>query len=320
MNKYFYVKLTLKEGSLGQEDLERLAFTDFGATGIEEFSIDEPKVDEILGERSYSGADIPVSVIEEVELRVNTESNNAKNIHFNSKKEAKAFQDWFESTSYGSSEIIEKNIEDWNESWRESYKPIAVSENFVIVPSWMKDTYQGAEKYKLYIYPGMGFGTGSHETTFLCLKLLTTLKLKKETACLDFGCGSGILGLGLRLIDSKSTIDLYDIDQEALDNCVQNLDLNETSRENIRLLLPKDREKINKKYDVVFANILKNVLEIEKPYLTQCLNDGGVLILSGLLKEQEEDIIQQYQEYQPKLQLKNVLRDGDWIAIMFCLP
>jgi ribosomal protein L11 methyltransferase len=316
MDKYFYVKLSLKDGSLDSEALEAIAFKDFNATGIEEFSIDEPRVDEILGERSYSGADIPVSVIEEVELRVNSESNNAKSIHFGSKENADTFHKWFESKSYGNSEVIEKDVEDWNESWRESYKPISVSSDFVIVPSWMKDTYEGSERHKLFIYPGMGFGTGSHETTFLCLKLLTTLELQEGTKCLDFGCGSGILGLGLRLIDPKSKIDLYDIDQEALDNCMQNMELNEVSKENINLLLPKERDQIDQKYNLVFANILKNVLEIEIDYLTKCVSPNGHLILSGLLKEQEEDIIKQYLTYEPSLELEQVLRDGDWIAIM----
>ena len=202
--------------------------------------------------------------------------------------------------------------------WRESYKPISVSENFQIIPSWYKKKFTSKAFNKLYIYPGMGFGTGSHETTFLCMQLLLKTSYSKPgLSCLDFGCGSGILGIGLKLLQSQSHVDLYDIDKEALNNCVQNIELNDFNLSDFSLLLPKHRDKFLKQYDVVFANILKNVLELEVKYLAHSVLKGGALILSGLLKEQEVDIVSLYLTENSQLELVEVSRSGDWIAILF---
>jgi len=317
MQNYYYVELHLLEDFDQLSNIESVALAQFSSTGIEDFSIEEEKVDEILGERSYSGADIPVSVIEEVEFTISSENENAKKIFFSSHSEAKLFCDYLEGLKGISFKVIEKPVEDWNEKWRESYKPIIVSPDFEIIPSWFKEEYKTTARYKLYIYPGMGFGTGSHETTFLCMQLmLKTKSFSPGVQCLDFGCGSGILGLGLKLLQDDCTLDLYDIDQEALDNCIQNIELNNFSQKNINLLLPKQRIKIEKKYEIVFANILKNVLELEIEFLTNAVKDNGFLILSGLLKEQEEDILKQYLEANKNLSLIEVARSGDWIAIL----
>jgi ribosomal protein L11 methyltransferase len=318
MQYYYYIEFKLTQDYERLAEIESLAISSYSSTGIEDFSIEEVKVDEILGERSYSGADIPVSVIEEVEHRVNTENGNAKKVYFSAETEAKRFLKYLKTLQGCNSSMIEKPIEDWNESWRESYKPIIVKDNFEIIPAWNKEDYETKAKYKLYIYPGMGFGTGSHETTFLCMQLLLeTNSFYEGVKCLDFGCGSGILGLGLKIIQENCYLDLYDIDQEALDNCIQNIELNDFDMEGIQLLLPEKRLEINKKYNIVFANILKNVLEMEKNFLTQSVENGGFLILSGLLKEQEEDIIKQYLEVNRMLELVKVAKSGDWIAILF---
>jgi ribosomal protein L11 methyltransferase len=327
MQYYYYVELKLtnlyesnqvEKLSEKLSEIESLAISKYSSTGIEDFSIEEIKVDEILGDRSYSGADIPISVIEEVEHTVNTESGNTKKVYFSAKPQAIDFMNYLKNIKGCEFSLAQQVVEDWNESWRESYKPIVVSDNFEIIPAWNKEDYQTQADHKLYIYPGMGFGTGSHETTFLCMQLLLDINyFPKDVTCLDFGCGSGILGLGLKRLQRDCQIDLYDIDQEALDNCNQNIELNDFEMKGIKLLLPVDRQEINKKYNIVFANILKNVLELEINFLTQSVHQGGSLILSGLLKEQEEDIIDQYLRANNKLKLNKVARSGDWIAILF---
>ncbi len=318
MQYYYYVEVCGFDGPELISEIESLAMEKFSSSGIEDFSIEENRVDEILGERSYSGADIPISVIEEVEQVVTSDRSLVKKIYFTSKNDATSFINSLENFSNLKSKLIEMPVEDWNETWRETYSPIEVSSDFEIVPSWNKEDYKSDKKNKLYIYPGMGFGTGSHETTFLCMKLmLETDSFFKGVRCLDFGCGSGILALGLRLLQPDSNLDLYDIEKEALDNCIQNIELNEFSMDQISLLLPDQRKVIDKKYNLIFANILKNVLEIEKKYLTTHVEKNGYLILSGLLKEQEEDIISQYEKANSNLVLQKVERKGDWIAVLF---
>ena len=188
MSKYYYLQGSVK-AELADE-IDHIACAEYAATGVEDFSIDEAKVDSILGERSYSGGDVPESVIFEVEDTLNTEGL-LKKYYFNSKEEAIEFQNYL-NTHGQKLELIESEVEDWNEEWKKTYAPILVSEELEIIPSWNKEDYSSLAKNQIYIYPGMGFGTGSHETTFLCLKLYTKYLNNRFKTCLDFGCGSGI--------------------------------------------------------------------------------------------------------------------------------
>lgn len=315
MQKYYTIKVS-NFSDLGEAgEVEDLAMTQFGATGIEDFSIDEAKVDEILGERSYSGADLPQSVVDEVEETVLGEPSTKKIFYFNSIEDAKTFLTFLDSKKINS--VLEENdVKDWNEEWKKSYAPILICDELEIIPSWNKDDYKSKAKNQIYIYPGMGFGTGNHETTFLCLKLLFETKFNfKNVTCMDFGCGSGILGLALRKIQKESIIDLYDIDQGALDNCKQNVDLNDISEQNIRYQLPEHKDEFLQNYDVVFANILKNVLEFEKECILDLVKPGGALIVSGLLDGQQDDIVNLYTS--ESIEFKKILIKGDWVAILF---
>ena len=132
--------------------------------------------------------------------------------------------------------------------------------------------------------------------------------------CLDFGCGSGILGIAVNK-DGDCPIDLYDIDQDAIVNCEQNIELNDLNEASINLYLPKDKNKLLKEYDLVFANILQSVLILESNYLATCLKPGGRLILSGLLVGQEESIIEHYMKLNKELVLGTVIKKGDWVAL-----
>ena len=220
MQNYYIIEIKNPLSINNWDEIEALSFLKFDSTGVEDFSLEEDKVDEILGERSYSGADIPLSVIEEVEQRISSEDLISKKVYFSTKEDALGFKEYILENFKIYSEFYEVAGQDWNEQWRKNFKPIKVNDEFEIVPSWEKETYSSSTDHKLYIYPGMGFGTGNHETTFLCLALiLKTKKINETKTCLDFGCGSGILGLALRLYNSKIKLDLYDIEQEALDNC-----------------------------------------------------------------------------------------------------
>lgn len=317
MQNYYFIEIKNPLQIEDWSEIEGIAISEYQSTGIEDFSLEESEVDEILGERSYSGADIPVSVIQEVEDKVESDDIKTKKIYFADKASAEKFLIFLKSNQSIDSILREESVQDWNEEWKKSYKPIPILNKMEIVPSWQKETYLSEIENKLYIYPGMGFGTGNHETTYLCLELLLkTDTYKKAKNCMDFGCGSGILGLALRLFSIDVELDLYDIDQEALDNCIQNIELNEIDLKGIRLLLPESRNKFRKKYDVVFANILKNVLELEADEITSLVEDKGVLILSGLLNGQEEDIIKLYLKKNPGLFLVEIAKKGDWVAIL----
>jgi ribosomal protein L11 methyltransferase len=315
MEKYYYIETRVPLEL--EDEIDATAHQKFQTTGIEEFSIDEPRVDEILGDRSYSGGDLPVSVLTEVEEVVKSDGN-LKKYHFSDESSALNLKAFLHEEYKLDSQMVTEEVKDWNEEWKKSYAPIVVGSDLEIIPAWDKSTYESKSQKKIFIYPGMGFGTGSHETTFLCLTLFLDV-LKKSNRfehCLDFGCGSGILGIATKLFDSESRIDLYDIDNEALTNSIQNIELNELLVEEFELLLPDSRSKIERKYNLVYANILQNVLLLEKKFLTSCLNKGGFLILSGLLSGQEIEVIAEYKKINPNLQHISTVSKGDWVAVL----
>jgi len=315
MEKYYYLETKIPLNI--EDEIDSKSHKDFGCRGVEDFSIEEAKVDEILGERSYSGGDVPESVISEVEAALKSEGL-FKKYYFNTKEEIYTFQAYITQNFHLSSKFVEATVKDWNQEWKKNYKPILVGEDLEIIPGWEKENYQSKAKKQIYIYPGMGFGTGSHETTFLCLKILLDLVKEKIqlNTCLDFGCGSGILGLAYRLFDSTGIVDLYDIDKEALTNSVQNIELNNLKKETFNLLLPKDRDQIGKKYSLVFANILRNVLLLESQFLANSITENGFLILSGLLKGQENEVISKIHSINPDIIHLNTLGQGDWVAVL----
>lgn len=291
--------------------LEEMAMERYNALGIEEYSLTEPEVDALLGERSYSGGDLPESVLDEVEENALGKPGNYR-FFFNHKNDAEEFKSKTQKLVLAEVQIEEHVSEDWNAEWKKHYTPILVNETFEIIPSWMTD-YKSQTENKIYIYPGMGFGTGSHETTFLCLKLLTEQITFPVKTALDFGSGSGILGLGTLILYPDAQVDFYDIDSEANKNCYQNAELNNLQEHAFRLLLPEFRDKLKSQYDLVFANILESILMLEKDYLISITRQNGGLVLSGLLRPQVEGIIKAYTEGGMKLVQK--LEKGDWAAL-----
>jgi ribosomal protein L11 methyltransferase len=313
MNTFWIV--TLFHAQMRPEDwptLQDLAVSAFHAQGIEEFSLDEPEVDRILGERSYSGGDLPEDVLDEVEDVVKKGPVTVR-YFFETENDARGFHQELGKRVLGEIQVEECPVEDWNAEWKKHYSPIVVNEKLTVVPSWQKD-FKVQSGERLLINPGMGFGTGSHETTFLCLKLFTEEVSKKINDVLDFGSGSGILGLAALKFHPDCRVDFYDIDPEANENCFQNAEINSLSDRKFRLLLPEVRNRLQSQYDVVFANILENILLEERDYLIKVVKPGGTLILSGLLRPQSAGVINAYGS---SLTFEKELTKGDWSALLF---
>ena len=313
---FLIVEVKLKE--LSQlEKINELAINEFAVDGMEEFSIDEPLVDEILGERAYSGGDVPEEVIYEVEVTTKETQNLTYNFYFfnGDINRGVSFANFLtENLDLESVAHKTEEYSDWNEEWRKHYAPIKVESDLHVVPEWYKEDDYLENKNNIYINPGMGFGTGEHETTYLCLKLFNTIKdeLADKSLCLDFGCGSGILGIGA-IKKSNCIVDFVDIDPEALDNNLTNLKLNfkESDLNGHRLIL-RDRFELADKYKLVYANILEHVLISERDLLLKSLDDDAYLVLSGILNDQVENIKKEYSS----LECISVLSKGDWSAIL----
>jgi ribosomal protein L11 methyltransferase len=315
MDKFWMITLFhYQPDGATRQAIEKSAFDQYGATGIEEFSLDEPQVDALLGDRSYSGGDLPQAVLDEVEEKILAAPSNYR-FFFDQRDNATNFLHFCRNKVLAEAQLEELDVQDWNAEWRKHYSPIMINEFFEVIPSWMTN-YKSSAARSIFIYPGMGFGTGSHETTHLCLKLFTEeLQSMDLKDVLDFGSGSGILGLSILKFKPLANVDFYDIDQEANKNCYENALINNLQGSNFRLLLPMVRERLLPRYDLVFANILESILLQERDFLVSSTKVNGHLILSGLLKQQVPNIISEYQS--AGLKLIKQADKGDWAALLF---
>jgi len=296
------------------EDLKYQAVNEFDGMGIEEYSLEEAQVDELLGERSYSGGDLPIEVLDEVEEKIKLQNLNLR-FFFSNENSAQDFFALASKVLLSEVQIEKVPSKDWNSEWKKHYSPIKISNNLEILPSWY-DKEEQSIKHQVLINPGMGFGTGNHATTFLCLKIFSEkINYVKINNVLDFGSGSGILGLCALKLNNSLKVDFYDIDPEANKNCFQNAEINQLHELQFRLLLPEYRDLIEASYDLVFANILENILIEESDFLVSRTSKDGFLILSGLLNHQVEKIISHYRQRGLSLILEEHL--GDWGALLF---
>ncbi len=301
--------------------LEKIALESFSCGGIEEFALDEANVDQILGLRAYSGFDIPDDVFREVE----DETVKRFGLHFKfffyeegSQDQAKTFKVKVQNDHPELGVTFqEEEWKDWNAEWKKHYKSLDISPRLKVIPEWEKEEGWKKNQGAVYIIPGMGFGTGNHETTCLCLKFLDELKLPSPNTCLDFGCGSGILGIAAMKIH-KSLVDFCDIDRKALDNCFENIKLNfEESKLGGQRLVARDRYSAPPNhYHLTLANILEPVLIEEQELLISSLAPQGYLIVSGLLFDQLDGIIKLYISDKRLTFIKQETK-GHWGALLF---
>ncbi len=184
--------------------------------------------------------------------------------------------------------------EDWANNWKQYFKPLKVGEKLVIKPSW--EEYSGDDgRLILEIDPASSFGTGQHHTTRLCLELLEK-SLNKGDKLLDMGCGSGILSIGAMLLGAGSAV-AVDIDENAAATAAENAEKNnidpalyKTYYGNV-LSDEKLAVEIKDTYDIITANIVADVLIAMKDFFAECLKDGGILIVSGIIEERMDEVV-----------------------------
>ncbi|MDU7139803.1 MAG: 50S ribosomal protein L11 methyltransferase [Finegoldia magna] len=206
---------------------------------------------------------------------------------------------------------ISKNKEiedmDWANEWKKYYEPFYIG-NILIKPSWID--IDESDHTVVEINPGMAFGTGLHETTNLCIEQLQELNLIDKIV-LDIGCGSGILSVVSSKLGAKEVF-ATDIDPLAIEATLENANLNKIS--NINAVKGSLLDKVDKKYDVVIANILLNVLDILIPDLPKALKKDGVFICSGLINSQKDNIVNTLEKN--NLEIVEVSEKGEWISII----
>lgn len=197
----------------------------------------------------------------------------------------------------GSLEIHQETIreEDWRNNWRQFYKPLEIGERLMVVPDWERESAEDNERVKLYLEPGLVFGTGEHQTTQLCLEALEKT-IEQDDTVLDVGSGSGILSITALLLGAKSAR-AVDIDQSAKRIAYENADLNQIDKSKYDVLIgnalsDEDIQKTieNDSYDLIVANIVADVIINLAPLAQKWIREGGTFISSGIIDEREKEV------------------------------
>ena len=200
--------------------------------------------------------------------------------------------------------------QEWERTWMDAYEPIQIGEKFWIVPEWMEAPEADAVNIKLD--PGLAFGTGNHASTFLCLQWLGQTDVKDKIV-IDYGCGSGILGVAALLLGAKKVY-ATDIDPQAVLATQQNAELNGVLG-NLFVGLPDEfnEEFKAQKADVFVANILAGPLMALAPEFATLVKSEGEFALAGILEEQVADVSSVYSEFFDILQVEK--REEHWCRI-----
>ncbi|KXB29225.1 ribosomal protein L11 methyltransferase [Dechloromonas denitrificans] len=206
---------------------------------------------------------------------------------------------------YSVEEVAEQN---WVQLTQSQFDPIRVSERLWIVPSWHESPDPAA--VNLILDPGMAFGTGSHPTTRLCLEWLER-NVTAECTVLDYGCGSGILAIAAARLGAGRVAGV-DIDPQAVDAARANAE-----RNGVTALFADSAQPVAGEYDLVVANILSNPLRVLAPAICAHVRSGGRLALSGILREQAEEIISIYAQWLP-MQVADTRED--WVCLSGVKP
>jgi ribosomal protein L11 methyltransferase len=214
----------------------------------------------------------------------------------------------------GEASILSEKViapQNWNEEWERSIKPQTIGK-FYVHPSWSTFDDELDDKIELMIDPKMAFGTGYHATTRVMLEWLPEV-IKEGSRVLDAGTGTGILAIAALKLGAHSAFG-FDIDEWSETNARENILLNEVDNFEVRLgsteVIPE-----GEKFDVILANINRNALIELIPELLKFLNDGGRILLSGLLEEDEEVMLNQ--PSLKKLTHVDTRRHDEWIALLF---
>ncbi len=197
--------------------------------------------------------------------------------------------------------------EDWADNWKKYFKPTPIGNRLMIRPVW--EPTQNTNRTELVLEPGLAFGTGTHETTRLCLELLDKYIVGGETI-LDVGCGSGILAIAALLLNAKSAVGV-DIDPLAVKTAIENAKTNNIDH-NFEGICGDLTEKVRGKFKVVCANIVADIIIMLNQSITNFMEKDCLYLMSGIIDTREEEVLV---SLEGKFEVLEICRERGWTAI-----
>ncbi len=200
--------------------------------------------------------------------------------------------------------------EDWAENWKKYYKPFRIGKRLVVKPVW--ETFDRTpDDLIIAIDPGMAFGNGTHETTFLCLQLLEDV-VHPGDIVLDVGTGSGILSIAAARLGAAKAL-AVDLDPVAVRVAGENIERNGLS-DQVTAQVGDLLKGVDTRADVVVANIIADVIILLSKAVHLHIKPGGAFISSGIIRDREDDVVEAIQA--AGFSIERIERKGEWIAIV----
>ena len=210
----------------------------------------------------------------------------------------------------GSVSLSNVNESDWANEWKKYYKPTKVGKKIVVKPSWEEYEKQEGDLI-IELDPGMAFGTGTHETTSMCIRELENYVDETKTV-FDIGCGSGILAIAAAQLGAKEVV-AGDLDEVAVKVSKENCEINNVS-DKVVVKHGSLFEVVDFKADVIVANIIADIIKILAKDVSKFLKDDGVFISSGIILAKIDEVCQALEEN--GFEIVKVERLGEWSAIV----
>lgn len=294
-----YIEMTINTSKDKKDIIEGILF-DYGIYTTEEISSDI--VDELdQNEKDWDFIDYP--------LLNSKEGVFALRVYPENMEDANNLKADLNEKNLGQCIIEEKDDEDWANNWKKYYKPLEIGEKLAIVPEW--EAYDNDKRIVIKINPGMAFGTGTHESTYMCLELLERY-VKKDDEIFDIGCGSGILAIAGIKLGAKRAL-AVDIDDKCIDASHENADLNNLE-DKMDIKKGNLLDVVKGRADLIVSNIIAEIIVDEIKNLKNHMDKGGIFITSGIIKERRQMVIDALKENGFKI--IDELEKNNWVAIV----
>ena len=208
-------------------------------------------------------------------------------------------------------EVISVAQDDWANNWKKYYKPIRVGKNIVIKPSW-EEYDEKPNDVIVELDPGMAFGTGTHETTRMCMAQLEKY-VTPDTDVLDVGCGSGILSITSLLLGANNATGV-DLDPVAVDVARENGDRNGFKPPKYNIKRGNLVDEISGEFDIAVANIIADVIIILCGDVRKFIKKDGIFICSGIIEDREQDVKDAL--IKTGYKIIDTVHEGEWVCIV----